>query len=275
MDGVAFVPGRPHPALRAALGDYIGYVERNAEPLVRREAAGARCVFIVGWGDPIDVADPRRPWRSPDQLVSFTGGLSASYVDTTNVGTGQGVQLMLPPLTAARLLRMPVGELTDRVVRLDQLGHDAGDLAALPERLAEAPDWPARFAILDRVLGRRLVDAPDADPRLERVWACLVATHGRAPVELLAAEVGWSRRHLAAVCRRQLGLPPKTIARLLRFERARSQAARAARDGWAAVAADCGYYDQAHLIRDFREFTGSTPTAFPFVQARTAAAPAR
>jgi AraC-like DNA-binding protein len=265
MDGVEFVPGQPHPALRRALGAYLGYVERNARPLVRRELAGARCVFIVGWGDPIDVADPQRPWQGADRVVSFTGGLSASYVDTTNAGTGRGVQLMLPPLTAARILRTPMGELTDSVVRLDQFGDP--ELAALPDRLAGAAGWGDRFAVLDEVLGRRLAEAPAADPRLERVWDRLTASHGRVAVEELAAEVGWSRRHLAAVTRRQLGLPPKTLARLLRFTQVRQQAPRAARDGWAAVAADCGYYDQAHLIRDFREFSGTTPGAgFPFVQ---------
>jgi AraC-like DNA-binding protein len=262
MDGIEFVPGRPHPALRRALGDYVGYVERHTHPLVRREHAGASCVFIVGWGDPVEVAG--------DRLVSFTGGPSASYVDTTNAGTGTGVQLMLPPLAAARILRTPMGELTDRVVRLDQFGDR--DLAALPERLGNAADWGSRFAILDEVLGRRLVAAPAADPRLRRVWDRLTATHGRVAVEDLAVEVGWSRRHLAAVTRRQLGLPPKTLARLLRFTRARQQADRAACEGWAAVAADCGYYDQAHLIRDFREFAGTTPAAgFPFVQSEAVA----
>jgi AraC-like DNA-binding protein len=72
--------------------------------------------------------------------------------------------------------------------------------------------------------------------------------------------------------RRELGLPPKTLARLVRFERAHRLTSRAATEGWAAVAADAGYYDQAHLIRDFRAFSGSTPTRAPASDAALTAA---
>jgi AraC-like DNA-binding protein len=73
--------------------------------------------------------------------------------------------------------------------------------------------------------------------------------------------VGWSRRHLATVTNRELGLAPKALARVLRFGRAYAMRDRAATQGWAAVAAECGYYDQAHLIRDFHAFAGTTPSA--------------
>ena len=93
---------------------------------------------------------------------------------------------------------------------------------------------------------------------------------GGVAVGVLAAEIGWSRRHLAVRFRREFGLPPKTAARLLRFQRAyatlgRGLLTRSATttgpDGWAERAVRFGYYDQAHLIRDFREFAGTTPAA--------------
>lgn len=265
MGSLAFVPGDPHPALREALGRYVGYAERADAPLARREVAGARCVLIVGWGDPLDIVNPVGSDRG-GRAASFTTGVFDSYVDTTTTGLAEGVQLTLDPLVAGRLLGMPVGELANRVVALDDAG--CPDLKELPERLAAAPDWPSRFAVLDDVLGRRLADAAAPDPAVSRVWSRLRESRGRVTVADLATDVGWSRRHLSEVTRRELGLPPKVVARLLRFAHASGQPARAAADGWAAVAADCGYYDQAHLIRDFRAFTGTTPTALvPFVQA--------
>jgi transcriptional regulator GlxA family with amidase domain len=59
-----------------------------------------------------------------------------------------------------------------------------------------------------------------------------------------------------------VGLPPKAAARLLRFERARELAANTERPDWARIAVSCGYYDQSHLIHDFRSVTGHTPATF-------------
>jgi transcriptional regulator GlxA family with amidase domain len=77
----------------------------------------------------------------------------------------------------------------------------------------------------------------------------------------VAAELGWSRRHLTGLFTEAVGLPPKTYARLLRFQRARQLIASGDDTTLAQVALDAGYYDQAHLNRDFREFAGAPPTA--------------
>jgi transcriptional regulator GlxA family with amidase domain len=94
-----------------------------------------------------------------------------------------------------------------------------------------------------------------------RAWRLIVAGGGRTPIGDLAREVGWSHRHLIARFRQQVGLTPKTAARLVRFEallaRLRERPA-----SWARLAAEAGYADQAHLVRDFRSFTGRTPTTY-------------
>jgi AraC-like DNA-binding protein len=259
---IAYTVGAPTDALRRAVGPYVGYAERAAAPLARREVAISRCVLVIGWGAPLDVRDPRGPEGGATSVASFAAGLSDSYVDTVNApGEAQGVQVMLDPLVAARILGRPFGEVANRVVALDQLdGRALRDVRALPSRLAAASGWDERFALLDRAFGARLAATPAPDPRLSGAWRRLRQTGGTVPVEALAAEAGWTRRHLGAVFRRELGLPPKVLARLVRFERAYAQTRRATTEGWAAVAADAGYYDQAHLIRDFRTFTGSTPT---------------
>jgi AraC-like DNA-binding protein len=272
MDAMAgeVVVGLPEPRLRPFVDRYLGYREPAAVPLIRREVAGAFVVLILGWGAPLDVVDPRSAERSAYRVDSFVAGPFDAYCSTATVGTGVGVQLLLTPLTARRILGVPLGELTNRAVAVHRL--PGGWLDRLRHRLAAMPDWPGRFALLDAALAARLAATEPVDPHLGRAWRRLAGTGGRLPVEALASELGWSRRHLAARFREELGLTPKTTARLLRFSRAYAAVTAAtepplsagvrpapAPGGWAEVAARCGYCDQSHLIRDFREFAGDSP----------------
>jgi AraC-like DNA-binding protein len=74
--------------------------------------------------------------------------------------------------------------------------------------------------------------------------------------------VGWSRRHLAARFRDQVGLPPKVVARVLRFQCALRLMGTDGGPAWSDVALACGYYDQAHLNREFRSLAGCAPTRY-------------
>ena len=98
-------------------------------------------------------------------------------------------------------------------------------------------------------------------PDVAWAWGILERTHGRAPIGWICDRLGRSRRHLAVRFREQVGLPPKTVGRIMRFDRAVSLLAREDAE-LAGVAFECGYYDQAHLNRDFREFAGVSPAAF-------------
>ena len=99
-------------------------------------------------------------------------------------------------------------------------------------------------------------------PEVAWAWRRLAATCGAVPVGELAAEVGWSRRHLVTRFHQQVGLPPKTAARVIRFAHLLRRFAGTETGKWSRIAAECGYYDQAHMNRDFREFAGTTPTDY-------------
>ncbi|MFI5925356.1 helix-turn-helix domain-containing protein [Micromonospora sp. NPDC051543] len=264
------VVGLPETRLRPFVDRYIGYRERADVPLVRREAAGVFVVLILGWGAPLDVTDPRSVERGVERVDSFVAGTFDGWCMTRTSGVGEGVELLLTPLTARRVLGLPLVELTNRAVGLDQL--PGGWLDRLRGRLADAGGWPQRFALLDAALADRLALTPPVDARLVWAWRSLMASGGRDGVGALATQLGWSRRHLAARFRAEIGLPPKTAARLLRFQRAHAvlrgvDATARPHPGsgrpvdWAEVAVRCGYYDQSHLIRDFHQFAGATPAA--------------
>jgi AraC-like DNA-binding protein len=136
-----------------------------------------------------------------------------------------------------------------------------------------------RLALLTEALYDRLslasAGARAATALASRAVAQLEASGGALRVETLAGELGVSRQHLAAQFRDHVGLPPKLFARICRFRTARAAALaakeeRAAQPGtpgravhdWAALALDSGYFDQSHLIRDFHDFTGTSPEAY-------------
>jgi methylphosphotriester-DNA--protein-cysteine methyltransferase len=93
-------------------------------------------------------------------------------------------------------------------------------------------------------------------------WRRLVRSGGAVPIGALAREVGWSHKHLITKFRQQVGLAPKTAARLVRFEHVWRRLGDGGPAHWDRIAADGGYADQSHLIRDFREFTGGSPAEF-------------
>lgn len=238
----------PQPALAPLVRSLAGWHERADGPVRRAELPGGRIVLVISFGPTLDV-DGRR-------FGSFVAGLHDTPARTEHGGEGHGIQAYLTPLGARRLLGMPMSELTGQVVELEDLiGPRAHELA---ERLAGLPDWPARFALLERAIAERALEAAPVAPELEHAWRRLQ----RADVSIgaLAEEIGWSRRHLAATVREELGMPPKPLARLLRFERAVARLREGA--ALADAALDSGYYDQAHFNRDFRAFAGLTPTEY-------------
>jgi AraC-like DNA-binding protein len=239
------------PAVRAYAGGYCGYREVAGGPVGRRELPHAALTLVINLGEPLAVGGRR--------YGSFVAGLHERPVRTEHPGSQYGIQLDLPPLVAYRLLGHPPGELGNTVVGLDDLlGRDARGLV---EALAGAPDWGGRFALLDRALADRLDRGPRAAPEVGWAWRELCRSHGRIGVAELTAGTGWSHRHLATRFRQQVGLSPKAFGRVLRFRRAVDLLHAPARPPLAEIAAACGYFDQAHLNRDFRELAGATPTA--------------
>jgi AraC-like DNA-binding protein len=249
------VHGAPDPRLHGYVLDYCAYDERTGSFVRRRELPSERVVAIVNLGAPIRVLTPDG-WT--DQPDGFLAGLHDTFALTETSGAQRGVQIDLSPVGAHLLLKLPMHELAGRVVTLEALFGRAGLL--LHEALASAAGWQARFALLDDFFLARLDDALSPVPSVTRALGRLRASGGSVRVEALAAEIGCSRRHLVAGFREQVGVTPKLLGRILRFQRV--VALTGTGPGWAEIALRCGYYDQAHLIRDFNQFAGSSPGEF-------------
>ena len=244
-----FVRRAAPAALRPHVLGYLGYREWTPQPFRRLEVPSGEVHVIVSFGPEVRVPAPVR---------SFVAAPHTEYAIVDHDGEQHGVELRLTPIGAHMLLGVAMHELADRVTPIEDVLGPEG--ALLAERLYEAPTWAARFAVLDRLLARRFAVARAPAAGVEQAWWRLVGTHGAASVETLASEVGWSRRHLFGRFREHTGLPPKVFARILRFQRAAALLAEPRGPSLCEIALDCGYYDQAHLNRDFREFAGRTPS---------------
>jgi AraC-like DNA-binding protein len=248
---------RPQADLAGSVVRYSGYLEHGGWSIDNREVASPIVPLIINFGDPFRI----RMGGGSEDHRSFVAGLYDGYADVASMGRAHCMQVDLTPLGAYRFFAMPMRDLAARTVPLDQIGA----LDELAGRLCEAPDWAARFALLDRFVRRRLAAAAAPSPPIAWAWRQLAGSGGRVRVAALASEIGWSRKHLAQRFAIEVGAGPKTVGRILRFAGARRVIDAGIRPGymdWAGLAADWGYADQAHLIREFRAMAGVTPADY-------------
>ncbi|MGE0151389.1 MAG: helix-turn-helix domain-containing protein [Reyranellaceae bacterium] len=247
---------RPRPPLAAYVRDYQGYEEFAASGVRRRELPHGGVVLVINFGAAWRVADP----RSADRIVrygSFVAGVDdfASLVDCA--GRAFCLQVNFTPLGARRFFALPMRHLARSVVPLDDvLGADADRLA---DRLFQAAGWSERFDIVEQLIAARLGAAPAEDDGIAWAWRRIERDGGRTSIAALARQLECSRKHLLARFRDQIGLPPKTVAGIVRFNRALRLIGAAPAPDLARAAAAAGYYDQPHFNRDFLALAGITP----------------
>lgn len=246
----------PPPSLRAHVRRYCGWREHTATPLCRFEPASTDVPVIVLFGAPVRVYESveRARWR---EVGSFVAGVSDRCAYVGSAGVMAGVQIDFTTIGARRFLGQPLAAFTNAIVEINDLW--GADGARLTDQLAEACTWDARFDLLDEVIATRVAGSTPLHAGLEWAARRLAASAGQLRVAEMATAVGWSHKHFARRFEHELGLAPKTMARVLRFD----TAMHALRSGnsvrLSEVAARCGYYDQAHFSRDFRQFAGITP----------------
>lgn len=251
----------PAPELRPYVAGYSGWRQSGLAPARHRGLPSPYLTFIVTFDEPLVVAVHPDPRQSASSHRTLLGGLHTTPALITHDGNQAGVQVALSPLGARALLGLPAGELAQLDVEADTV---LGPIAVeLHDRVGAATSWPARFAAVDEVLLRQLAPGQDlVAAEVRQAWRILLNSGGQVRVDQLAAVVGWSGRHLAARFAVEIGLPPKAAARVARFDRARRRLQAAPALDLADLAVTCGFYDQAHLAREFRSLAGCPPSVW-------------
>lgn len=246
------------PEHRGLVASIVGYRETGRGLDGALEMAPLVVPLVISFAEPFEIALGRDA-TADDRYGSFTSGLHPGFVAINSKGGAECIQVDFTPVGAFRFLALPMSEIASRMVTLDELS-DRG-MNDLRLRLGDEPDWERRFDLVEDFLGRRLARGPEPDAAVMHAYGQILSSGGGKRVADIARSLDWSRKHLNQRFRQEIGLGPKAVARMARFNRALALAkGRAARD-WADIAAACGYADQAHLVREFRDFAGASPTA--------------
>jgi AraC-like DNA-binding protein len=215
--------------------------------------------LIVHWRSSFLCRPPGLPaQRQPGSFL--VGGLTSFFEvqPPERIGT---LGIRFRPAGACAFFRVPMDALTDRVVPLDALcGHDA---ELFREQVAEARTNRERVRVAEKFLWRlrAATGGRGPDARIECVVREILRTRGQTTVLALSEDAGISGRQLERKFLACAGLGPKVLCRLLRFQSVFREIGPEPAPNWAGIAADSGYFDQAHLIADFKRFAGETPSS--------------
>lgn len=246
---------RSHPRLAGLVAGIVGLSEHADTRVERRQPAGSLLPVVVSFGDPLEILS-LSDGEGRGRYSSFVAGFMPGHATTRFTGTQRCVQVYLTPLGAYRLLRIPGQELARRVVSLEDVAPFLG--GPLPERLAATPSWAERIGAVEQALLSALDAGLEPDPVVAWMWNQLLVSGGRARIDDLVAQTGWSHRHVTARFRGQVGLSPKAAAGVVRFERAMADIGRRP---LADLAEEHGYADQSHFSREVVRYSGEPPRA--------------
>lgn len=255
------------PALRPFITQYAGFRVSGLPTGVHFGLPSSHVDLIISLGHPIEVVQMPNSMQQPSALTALVSGLQDAPAIVRQDHNAFGLHVFIKPLGVRAILGVAGKEIASLVLNLSDIwGSKAEDLVEL---LLGADTWRQRFAILDRAFAAKLRPF-SPQPEISWAWKRLATSHGAVPVRQLANEIGYSRRYFSERFRDTIGVAPKLAARVFRFERACRLIADK-RLGLAHVATGCGYYDQAHLTREWYAFAGCSPKAWitrelPFLQ---------
>jgi AraC-like DNA-binding protein len=252
------VPRPPLAEFVNLLWLYEGYTQPHAKERVLPTGEMQIVINLQedrSWIYDRDDTDSCQTFRGP--LVS---GAHSQYQVISTAAQASIIGVHFRPGGAFPFLRRPAGELRDTSVSLEALwGREANDLS---EQLIAAATHQDRFEILERVLLRELARGCDPHAAVRFALGQFTAAPHMTTIASVTEQIGLSPKRFIQVFRDETGFTPKVFCRIRRFQQALGRMEGRKSVAWAEVALDCGYFDQAHFIHDFRAFSGINPSTY-------------
>jgi AraC-like DNA-binding protein len=237
------------------------YVQREVgirgAAVVHPVPARAGPLIEFDFGDPIDVFDYKQQALRKSPMVVIVGPQTYRRVEMRLQGALESFVILFQPDGLHRLFSIPMHELTDR----DYEAHAVlgSFIAKIRQRLGNTRSFEERVRLADDLLLRQSVRSSGIDG-ISAAANQIILAGGRVAIPALAGAAGLSMRQFERRFIQQVGMRPKLFTRIARFEAALETKARSAAKSWTDIAHEFGYYDQMHMVHDFGEFTGKTPS---------------
>lgn len=235
------------------IDSWLGYRERSSRAVERVEHPSGRAVLIFEFGDAIEICDP--DGASTRFRTGFFAGIDDRPTLTRFSGEQAGIEVNLSPEGAFALARGALRQLRALAVETTELGIDV----SLGPRLREARSWEARFGLVAEALESRLQKARLLSPLVRRALTLIDQQHGALRMERISQALHVSRAHFHERFVAETGFSPKRYAALRRFSRVKDMLRAGHAGSLANIAAHVGYADHAHMSREVRKFSGTTP----------------
>ena len=212
-----------------------------------------RSEVIINLGRPFQ-QESAGDWHAQPEIF-FVGQITGPMVIRPQ-GPARTIGIRFHPHGAIRLLQVPMFELTDSAVSLDDVSQS---LHRKLDQLRDMTSLNEQLAALERIILAEMIEG-DEDQLISVAVSKFEQANGLIGIRQLADWLGLSSRHLERRFRNEVGISPKLFSRMQRFQSVFHRMEDPA-TSWVDTAVSSGYYDQAHLIRDFREFAGTTPNS--------------
>jgi len=216
--------------------------------------------LIINLGGPHNVLERDDYSQRTVYRDCWLAGIQSRHLVIESLYDTDLIGIRFKPGGAYAFFGMPLSEVTDQVVEFDLIDRVLCD--ELRGRVLQAKDDAARIECIERTLRQRLLSELAGHPAVQFVCDAIRATSGLVRIADLVERTGLSHRRLMDHFERNVGMTPKALAQVYKFQNVLKRIEREIAPDWSQVAAECGYYDQPHLNHEFRRMSGLTPTQY-------------
>jgi len=188
---------------------------------------------------------------------------SGVRTEPITIPSGNGAAMMVISFKkgmAAPFFPFPMEEIRDSVVDADLVW--GSDFGRLRERLLNTKNIDLRFHIVEEFLLRTFSSTLNLNPCISFAVNEMIERPDTISIARMNATIGYSKKHFAEMFRKQIGVTPKSYLKIMRFQKAVKTIDASENIDWGTIAFECGFYDQAHFINDFKHFSGFTPEQY-------------
>lgn len=251
---------KPHPDLQSLINCYWTLEVPAETDKGKQRIIPDGCIemaFILG--DDIKRYTSKEEFILQPRAMVLGQTIEPFYIEPT--GYVNTFAISFYPYGFANFVTVPIKNLVNKETPITSL-FEENSARALEQKIIRATNVAQRIEIIESFLLERLNDKSTIDQIVKTTVDTLLSSKGNAPINTILKEDPSKRRQLERKFAKQIGVSPKQLGKVIRLQTALKMLLNKESESLTNIAYESEYYDQAHFIRDFKEFAGTTPTAF-------------